>query len=168
MLIWEKYWALRRKTWLQFGFFPCGWGKTHCISASHWESPGEQGGAAAFSKKSILNLCWWSAQNPHYSRGCIVTDFLIYYCQLYLNTKYLRTWTALVCTLMAPTKPLLRLQTSKDTLRVWINPSSWLPIITDPSVRGESARPVQGQYNYCSMASTSRQSTGESNCISHS
>ena len=45
-----------------------------------------------------------------------------------------------------------------------------LPIIIDQSVvkwgGGGSARPVQGQHDYCSMASTCRQSAGQSNCIS--
>lgn len=118
-------------------------------------------------RKSILNLCWWSAQIPHYSHGCIVTDFLIYYCLLYLKIKYLGKWTTLVCTLIAHIRLFFLLLFFKDSLRVWIDPWSWLPIIIDQSVRRESARPVQGQYDYCSMASTSRQSTGQSNCISH-
>lgn len=39
----------------------------HYVVASHYyASPWEQGGAATCSKKSILNLCWWSRQKPHY------------------------------------------------------------------------------------------------------
>jgi len=47
------------------------------------------------AKQSIFNLCWWSAQIPHYSHhGCFVTHFLICHCPLYLEIKYLGTWTA--------------------------------------------------------------------------
>ncbi len=160
MLVWDKYYRepVRRKSWLHFACFFREVRVRLCISISFGVSLGTR---RSCSEESILNLCWWSAQIPHYSHGCIVTGFLIYHCLLYLNVKYLGKRAALVCTLMAPADV-------KDALRVWINPSSLLPIIIDQSVRGESARPVQGQYNYCSMASTSRQSTGQSNCISHS
>lgn len=164
MLIWDKYYRepFRRKSWLHFACFSAQVGVRLYISISFRVSLGTR---RSCSKESILNLCWWSAQIPHYSHGCIVTGFLIYYCLLYLNIKYLGKWGALVCTIMAHTTAAADV---KDALGVRINPSSWLPIIIDQSVRGESARPVQGQYNYCSMASTSRQSTGQSNCISHS
>lgn len=75
------------------------------------------------SKKSILNLCWWSAQIPHYSRGCIVTHFLIYYCLLYLITKYLKT-----CALMAHT----------GSVSVWMPPWSCQTIIIAVSDRGKA------------------------------
>lgn len=94
---------------------PCRRGCTSCSNMGFGASPW---GAAACAIMSILNLCWWSAQIPHYSRGCIVTSFLIYIRLRYLNVKYLETWTALVCTLMAPKDPFFIFTDAEHT--VWV------------------------------------------------
>lgn len=63
----------------------------------HVGPPWEQGGAAACSRKSILNLSWWSDSLIIH----IVTSFLSCCCSLlYLNIKYLGKLAILVCTLM--------------------------------------------------------------------
>lgn len=67
----------------------------------HVDPPWEQGGAAACSRKSILNLCWWSDSLIIH----IVTGFLSCCCLLYLNIKYLGKLALLVCTLMDPKSP---------------------------------------------------------------
>ncbi len=86
--------------------------------------------------------------------GSFVSDFLICRYLLYLNIKYLGERADLVCTLMAPYIPFLPFLSFLRRTPSVDQSIHRLPIIIDQSVRGESARPVHRQYNYCSMTST--------------
>lgn len=117
------------------GTSDCSWtlfsSDTVYMWASHLQPPC-MGTRRSCCRKSILDLCWWSAQTPHYSHhGSIVSHFLICYWLLYLNIKYLGNWAYLVCILMAHTTlPAEFLSVQRAAL----------PIIIDQTVRGVKKR----------------------------